>query len=165
MNRTDNASALHVVATAEAIRGLAHEFGWAVAQRAVNAETVLLSPLEGDPPFTRFVWVIDGGRSMLRCLFVTAPIWEGDAVPKALRLAALVNHGLPFGCLEYNFAEDVLVFRDAIDLDWGEPGALVSTVTSRVLQLGRRYRTAVQAVYDGRLDPDDAVAAAEREAR
>jgi hypothetical protein len=73
-----------------------------------------------------------------------------------LELCARVNEGLPFGCLEYSFGEHILVFRDSADLDWGPTDKIVGELTSRVLNLGKRYVGAARLTLDGK-DPEMAM--------
>lgn len=145
----------------EVVEALAKEFRWPVIQREMGGEIVYISPIKDDPPFGRVVWIIDTHRNCLRCLLVVTLRWDDSRVNDAIRFAALVNQGLPFGCLEFNFQDSLLVFRDTIDLDWGQTPSLVNTVTSRVLELGRRYREALRAAHAGLETPDVAVAKAE----
>jgi hypothetical protein len=139
---------------------LATKFGWPAQTLERPGEVVCVAATKSDAAFARFVWVYDTERTALRCLLVgqqTIPAGRRTAI---FELCARVNEGLPFGCLEYSFSDKVLVFRDSADLDWAPLRQIVEGVTARVLNLGRRYSSAIKATLDGEM-PEDAVATAE----
>src|SRR5262249_42978102 len=99
-------------------------------------------------------------RTTLRCMLVSNATVPQPRQTAILELCARINEGLPFGCLEYSFSDRVLVFRDSADLDWGPLDQVISRTTSRVLNLGQKYATAIQSTLEGAI-PEDAVRIAE----
>ena len=142
-------------------RQLADKFAWTHQNMKRKKEVVLVARIDADESFERFVWVYDTNRVMLKCMLVgraTIPVRKLGVV---LKLCALVNEGLPFGCLEYSFGEQILVFRDSADMGWGPLAQVVVDVTERTLNLGRCYAAAIQAVLGG-AEPAEAVAKADK---
>ncbi|MBO2011553.1 hypothetical protein [Hymenobacter negativus] len=142
-------------------RKLAEKFAWTHQDMKRKKEVVLVARIDADDSFERFVWIYDTHRTMLKCMLVgrvTIPVRKLGAV---LKLCALVNEGLPFGCLEYSFGERILVFRDSADMGWGPLAQVVVDVTERTLNLGRRYADAIQAVLEG-TNPQEAVGIADK---
>ena len=139
---------------------LAARFCWPLRTFERGDEVVCVAQLANDPEFERFVWIYDTDRVMLRCMLVG----KNKVVPGQravfFELCARVNEALPFGCLEYSFDEDILVFRDSTDLDWGPMDALVEGSTARVLNLAESYAAAIANVLKG-VSPKDAIAGAD----
>src|SRR5882762_4902658 len=139
---------------------LATEFGWPAKTFERNGEAVVVALTETDPGFERFVWVYNFARVSLRCMLVHKETVSENRLPAILELCARVNEALPFGCAEYSFDDQVLVFRDSADLDWGPLKQVVTDTTARVLNLGRRYAGAIEATLNGE-KPETAVKNAE----
>ena len=66
-----------------------------------------------------------------------------------LELCARINDGLVFGCAEYSFDDRALVFRDSIQLAYGDMRDLLTNVSARLLDLGSRYLPAIRATLAG----------------
>lgn len=141
---------------------LATDFGWRAKTFERNGEAVLVALTETDPFFERFVWVYNLERVAVRCMLVSKEKVPVKRLPAILELCARINESLPFGCLEYSFGDRVLVFRDAADLDCGLLEKVVKDTTMRVLNLGRRYVSAIEATLKGD-KPEIAVKSAESE--
>jgi len=139
---------------------LALQFAWPTRSFERDGEVVLVALTQTDPLFERFVWVYDTERVTVRCMLVTKEKVDAQKYPPILELCALINQGLPFGCLEYSFDDKVLVFRDSSDLDWGPLDKIVGGTTSRVLNLGRKYAATIKLVIEGE-SPQSAVKKAE----
>jgi hypothetical protein len=139
---------------------LANKFAWPVRTFDREGEVVCVALTQADPSFERFVWVYDTDRTMLRCMLVGRQKVSPRRRTAILELCARVNEALPFGCLEYSFGENVLVFRDSTDIDRGPLEQLIGGTTSRVLNLGERYGPAVQSVLKGE-KPESTVAKAD----
>src|SRR4029077_10599522 len=144
---------------AEASR-IGTEFGWKTATFEREDEAVCVAAIPDDSSYDRLVWVDDTGRKMLRCMMIGRLEVPKPRLQAIFELCARINHGLPFGCLEYAFDDRVLVFRDSADLDWAPAEQVIKGSTLRVLKLGERYAAAIRAVLDG-AEPEAAVRASE----
>jgi hypothetical protein len=135
---------------------LATEFGWRAKSFERDGEAVLVALTETDPSFERCVWVYNIERMSIRCMLVGKEKVPSKRRAAAFELCARINEGLPFGCLEYSLRDDVLVFRDSADAEWGPLDKLVGGTTARVLNLGKRYGGAIHATLAGK-EPEAAV--------
>ena len=140
----------------EEVSKLVNKFSWTMRTFEREDEIVCVAPTEHDQMFEQIIWVYDTDRIMLRCLLVGKDKIKTKNRSAVLELCARVNNGLPFGCLEYSFEDDVVVFRDSTDLDWGPLEQLVESITARSLNLGQRYAVAIESVLQG-LSVQDAV--------
>lgn len=140
---------------------LADEFKWPAKSMQRNAEVVLIALITTDPSFDRFVWVYDTERLLLKCMMVSKEAVPPQRQMAVLELCARINEGLPFGCMEYCFADHILLFRDSTDLDWTAFDQAIGATTSRVLNLGTRYAKAIHDVIKGE-EPKKAVSGAEK---
>lgn len=145
----------------DAIADLAETMHWPLRAFEHGGDRVVVAGLADDAVFEQLVWIRDAAGSNLRCLLIVR-----GAVPEARRTAALelcarVNDGLIHGCLEYDFADRTLGFRDSTDLADISPAAAVDRTTARLLTLGRRYAGAISRVLSGD-PPGEAVGAAEQ---
>ncbi|MBD2766358.1 hypothetical protein IC235_00455 [Hymenobacter sp. BT664] len=138
---------------------IASKFNWPaqLLEREREREIALVALIEEDPLFERLVWVYDTYRTMLRCLLVCKEKITVKKQPAVLKLCALINTGLPFGCIEFNFHEKVLVFRDSADLNYGPLDQIMNDITERVLNLGKHYKSAIQETIKGK-KPEEALA-------
>ena len=139
---------------------LAAKFSWRARKFEREGEVVLVALTETDSFFDRFVWIYDTERSAVRCMLASKEVVPLKRLPAILEACARINEGLAFGCLEYSFSQRILVFRDSSGLHWEHLDEIVTSTTSRVLSLGRRYAPAIQATIRG-AKPDEAVAAAD----
>jgi hypothetical protein len=140
---------------------LATKFGWHAKTFERDGEAVVVALTETDPGFERFIWVYNFERVSVKCMLVSNGEIPAKRQGAILELCARVNEGLPFGCLEYSFSDRALVFRDGSDLDTCGPlDEVVSDTTLRVLNLGRRYAVAIEAILKGD-KPEAAVKSAE----
>lgn len=146
----------------DAIADLAEKMRWPLRAFEHSGDRVMVAGLGDDAVFEQLVWIRDAAGSNLRCLLIVR-----DAVPEVRRaavfeLCARINDGLIHGCLEYDFTDRTLGFRDSVELAGQRPATAVERTTARLLVLGSRYADAIARVLSGDL-PGEAVAAAERE--
>ncbi|HKO99537.1 MAG TPA: hypothetical protein VJU86_21225 [Pyrinomonadaceae bacterium] len=139
---------------------LATEFGWRAKTSERENEAVVVALTESEPTFERFVWVYNFERASVRCMLVSKEKVAEKRQTAILELCARVNEALPFGCLEYSFSDRVLVFRDATDVECGPLKQVIIDTTSRVINLGRRYDSAITSTLAGE-QPEVAVKNAE----
>jgi len=125
---------------------LVEDFHWKLMHRGAG-DTGVYQAMVIDPPAEWVCWIHDIPGRRLFCVVVFS-VLPSEREAEALRFAAQVNHGLPFGCLEYSFEDRRLRFRDAIDLEWGDLRTLVNTVTYRVLDLAGRHRREILCLLD-----------------
>lgn len=111
--------------------------------------------------FEQLVWIRDAAGSNLRCLLIVRGEVPAERRAAVFELCARVNDGLIHGCLEYDFADRTLGFRDSTDLSGIAPATAVERTTGRLLTLGSRYADAIGRVLSGE-SPGEAVAAVER---
>lgn len=137
-------------------RRLAASFLWKTATLRRENEVACVAALPADGIFERVVWIYDAARTAMRCLMIGRQAVPAARLDAVFELCARVNHNLPFGCLEYAFEDKVLLFRDSADLDWGPSEEIIKGATSRVLNLGKRYASAIEAVLNG-AEPEAAV--------
>ncbi len=143
------------------VNKLAIKFNWPTRSFERGSETVLVALIETDVTFERFVWVYDTERITLRCMLVGKVAIEVKEQTAFLELCARINEGLPFGCLEYSFVDRIFVFRDSADLDWGPLDKIIGGTTSRVLDLGQKYASAIKDTLQGE-KPEKAVEKSEK---
>lgn len=139
---------------------LSTSFGWPTKTFERDEEAVVVALTDTDPTFERFVWVYNLERTTLKCMLVSKEKIPEKRQAAVFELCARINEALPFGCLEYSFGDEVLVFRDSCDLDYGPLETMVTGTTARVLNLGRRYESAITATLKGE-KPEVAVEQAE----
>jgi hypothetical protein len=145
----------------DAVSELIKPLGWQLQHFTRDQELVALVPTENDPSFEQLIWVYDTDGVFFRCLLVSRAVVPPEREPAILELCARMNDGLNFGCAEYSFDDQTIVFRNSVDLRTCSPLAqVVSDATSRVLGLGRRYAVAIEATLAGD-KPEDAVKKAE----
>jgi hypothetical protein len=145
----------------DAVGELAKPLGWQLQHFTRDQELVALVPTENDQSFEQFIWVYDTDGVFLRCLLVSRAVVPPERQPAILELCARINDGLNFGCAEYGFDDQVIAFRNSVDLKTCAPlQKVVNDATSRVLSLGRRYAVAIDATLAGDT-PEDAVKKAE----
>lgn len=146
----------------DAIADLAETMRWPLRAFEHGGDRVVVAGLADDAVFEQLIWIVDAAASNLRCLLVVRGKVPETRQAAVLELCARVNDGLIHGCLEYDFADRTLGFRDSTDLSELTPAAAVERTTTRLLTLGSRYAAAIGRVLSGE-SPGEAVAAAERE--
>ena len=140
---------------------IADEFGWQSIPFERDQETGRIATITDDRDFERVIWVHDIEREMVRCLVFGKLVTPQPRRQAMFELCARINFGLPFGCLEYVFADDVLMFRDSADFAAKNAELAVKSVTLRALNLGKRYASAIAAVIAG-TTPEQAASDAEK---
>lgn len=141
-------------------RKLADKFGWSSRAFERDGEAVLAAAIGGDRFFSSFIWIYDPERTTMRCMLVGKMVVPADKRSQTLELLARINQGLPFGCAEFSFDDNLVVYRDSTDLDWGPLDRLVGGTTTRALNLGQRYAKALEATLAG-ISPEAAISDAE----
>lgn len=145
----------------QAVTELTTPLGWEIQHFNRDQDLIALVATENDPSFEQFMWVYNAEGVSLRCLLVSRAVVPAERETAILELCARINDGLNFGCAEYSFDDQTIVFRNSADLGTCGPLAKVlGDATSRVLGLGRRYRGAIEATLKGG-KPEDAVKEAE----
>jgi hypothetical protein len=144
-----------------ALRELTSPLDWEVQSFTRDHELIAIVGLDNDPRFEQVLWVYDTEGLFVRCLLVSRAEVPPESEPAIMELCARINDRLSFGCAEYSFDDQTIIFRNSLDLrTCGPLERVMSDATSRVLSLGRRYAPAITAVLDGG-NPKDAVAAIE----
>lgn len=139
-----------------AARKIAAKFLWPTVRFDHGDEVALVAKMD-DPHFARFIWSLDARRRLLRCLAVGRIAVPARRKGAVFELCARVNEALPFGCAEYSFVDDVVVFRDSADIEWGPFEELVVGTTQRALNLATEYGPAVAETVAGKA-PAEALA-------
>jgi hypothetical protein len=145
----------------DAIADLAEKMHWPLRAFEHGGDRVVVAGLGDDPVFEQLVWIRDAAGSNLRCLLVVRGAVPEERRAAVLEVCARVNDGLIHGCLEYDFTDRTLGFRDSTELAGIPPAAAVERTTARLLTLGSRYAEAIARVLSG-MPPGEAVGAAER---
>ena len=145
----------------DAIAGLAETMHWPLRAFEHQGDRVVVAGLADDAVFEQLVWIRDAAGSNLRCLLIARGAVPEERRAAVFELCARVNDGLIHGCLEYDFTDRTLGFRDSTELADIPPAAAVDRTTARLLTLGSRYADAIGRVLSGE-PPGEAVAAAER---
>ncbi|HYW71713.1 MAG TPA: YbjN domain-containing protein [Pyrinomonadaceae bacterium] len=136
-------------------------FGWQLQSFTRDEEFIVVVALENDPSFEQVVWLYNTEHVSVRCLLVSRAEVPAERRHSIFELCARVNDGLTFGCLEYSFSDAALMFRESADLDACGPLAqVIHEISARVLDLGRRYRDAIEATLKGE-PPEQAIIKAE----
>jgi len=131
------------------VGNLVSQFSWPMKHFQRESETVCVALTEQDEVFERIVWVYNTEQMTLRCLLVGENKIDQDRRAEIYELCSRVNDSLPFGCMEYSFEEDVIVFRDSADLELGPLKQLLESTTAKVLNLGDLYSGAMKQVLGG----------------
>lgn len=145
----------------DAIADLAETMRWPLRAFEHGGDRVVVAGLADDAVFEQLVWIRDAAGSNLRCLLIVRGEVPAERRAAVFELCARVNDGLIHGCLEYDFADRTLGFRDSTDLSGIAPATAVERTTGRLLTLGSRYADAIGRVLSGE-SPGEAVAAVER---
>lgn len=145
----------------DAIADLAEKMHWPLRAFEHGGDRVVVAGLGDDAVFEQLVWIRDAAGSHLRCLLIVRRAVPEARQAAALELCARVNDGLIHGCLEYDFADRTLGFRDSVELAGLTPAAAVNRTTARLLTLGSRYAGAITRVLCGD-PPSEAVGGAEQ---
>ncbi len=132
----------------EALTALAASLGWSVRSFRRDEERVGLAALEQDPAFEQVLWIYDPRSDSLRCLVVVRAPIPPHREREIVELCARINDGLIFGCAEYGFAEQVVVFRDSVPVGAPWP-QLLQDLTGRLLRLAAHYWPAVAETIAG----------------
>lgn len=146
----------------DAIADFAETMHWPLRAFEHGGDRVVVAGLGDDAVFEQLVWIRDAAGSNLRCLLIVREAVPPEHRAAALELCARVNDGLIHGCLEYDFSDRTLGFRDSVDLADLAPATAVDRTTTRLLSMGRRYAGAISRVLSGD-PPGEAVGTAERE--
>jgi hypothetical protein len=128
---------------------LADKFGWRSSSFDRDEEVILTAVISDDASFDRCIWIYDTERTTLRCMLVSKVAVPAGKRPQVLELLARINQDLPFGCAEFSFDHNVVVYRDSADLDWGPIERLVGGTTTRALTTGQRYAKALEQTLAG----------------
>ncbi len=128
---------------------LAARFSWPNRRLDHGDEVALVANMATDPDYERFIWSYDKRRESLRCLVVSRIKIPAKRRVAILELCSRINEGLPFGCAEYSFADDLVVFRDSADLGWGPFKQVLAATTQKVLNLATEYATTIHDTLDG----------------
>jgi len=145
----------------DAVSELIKPLGWELQHFRRDQELVALVSVENDPAFEQFIWVYDNDGVFFRCLLVSRGVVPPEREPAILELCARINDGLNFGCAEYSFDDQTVVFRNSVDLrTCGSLEEVVHHATSRMLSLGKRYSNAIANTLKG-TNPKEAMAKAE----
>src|SRR4051812_30160792 len=119
-----------------AVTELIKPLGWELQHFTRDQELVALVSVENDPSFEQFIWVYDNDGVFFRCLLVSRVVVPPEREPAILELCARINDGLNFGCAEYSFDDQNVVFRNSVDLrTCGALEEVVHHATSRMLSL------------------------------
>jgi hypothetical protein len=125
-------------------------FGWQLQSFTRDEEFIVLVALENDPSFEQIIWVYNMDHISVRCLLLSRAVVPPERKDSIFELCARINDGLTFGCLEYSFSDVALIFRQSADLDaCGSLEHVLRETTARVLDLGHRYRVAIDATLAG----------------
>lgn len=146
-----------------AARELAKRLGWPTQLLPNQSESTLVARLHDDPRFDGVVWAFDSETQWVRCLLLSKDVVPAARKPAVLELCARINEGLPAGCAEYNFRDQVVVFRDSVILDTEDTLTALTEVTGRTLQLGAHYADAVLNTVQG-AHPEAAITQTEAKA-
>jgi hypothetical protein len=136
---------------------IAAKFSWPTKPFDHGTEIALVAEMVSDADFERFIWSYDTRRRILRCLAVSRLAIPPKRRAACLELCARINENLPFGCAEYSFADQVIVFRDSADVEWGPFKDVLIGTTQRALNLASDYAPAIHDTLEGE-KPEDAVA-------
>lgn len=145
----------------DAIADFAETMHWPLRAFEHGGDRVVVAGLGDDAVFEQLVWIRDAAGSNLRCLLIVRGAVPEERRVAVLELCARVNDGLIHGCLEYDFTDRTLGFRDSTDLADLAPAAAVERTTARLLALGSRYAGAIGRVLSGE-PPGEVVGAAEQ---
>lgn len=145
----------------DAIADFAETMHWPLRAFEHGGDRVVVAGLGDDAVFEQLVWIRDAAGSNLRCLLIVRGTVPEERRVAVLELCARVNDGLIHGCLEYDFADHTLCFRDSVELAGLMPATAVNRTTARLLTLGSRYAGAIGRVLSGD-PPGEVVGAAEQ---
>lgn len=133
----------------DALAGMASEFGWRVQSFQRGEQCVGVVGFEAAELYEQMVWIHDPQLESIRCLLTVREKVPAQKLPEMLEFCARVNDGLVFGCLEYDFSDQTLSFRDSSEVDAEAFDVAIQRLTSRLLSLGERYRVAIASVLAG----------------
>lgn len=133
----------------DALAGMATEFGWRVQSFERGEQCVGVVGFEATELFEQMVWIHDPQLASIRCLLTVREKVPALRLPEMLEFCARVNDGLVFGCLEYDFSDLTLSFRDSSEVDGESFDTAIRRLTSRLLSLGERYRLGIAGVLAG----------------
>src|SRR4051812_26423419 len=92
-------------------------FGWQLQSFTRDEEFIVLVALENVPAFEQVIWIYNTEHGSFRCLLVSRAVVPPARKDSIFELCARINDGMTFGCLEYSFSDEALVFRESADLD------------------------------------------------
>jgi len=144
----------------EAVDKVCADFNWVTHAFTRDDEFAVLCELEGDEHFEQILWILNTQRNTFRCLVTSRMEVPPGKTSTLLELCARINDGLGFGCAEFSFADQQVVFRDGADLQGQGLEDIVSVTSARLFSMAMRYGPAVNRVLAGDA-PAEAVARVE----
>ncbi|EYF01856.1 YbjN domain-containing protein [Chondromyces apiculatus] len=131
---------------------LAEEVSWPFESFGEVNETTVASGalIEADPVYEKLIWSYDTENCLATCMLVCREEVPATRRAAVLKLCALVNDGLSFGCLDYSLESGALAFRDHADLLFGPLDVALRRATGRLLSLAQQIAPAIHGTLHGK---------------
>ncbi|WP_156338525.1 hypothetical protein [Chondromyces crocatus] len=131
---------------------IANELSWPFESFGeINDFTVASGALIAtDPTYEKLIWSYDTDTTIATCMLVARDAVTPARQSAVLKLCALVNDGLSFGCLDFALDDGTLALRDHADLHFGPLDQVLRRATGRLLSVAQQLAPALRGTLTGK---------------